>query len=123
MRLGVLIFTSCSEGRGGGDGGFKRVEFSEALLALPLNGNVEDISLSMEVLWRTAKGLLNWLEKETERTKKHTVCHFAHRPDPHRPHRCIYTRWYGRHEIRPSLPPRGERDPSGDKSESNYSSR
>ena len=46
-RLGVLNFTFCSEERGERDGGL-RVEFSEALL---LKGSVEDISLSLGVVW------------------------------------------------------------------------
>jgi len=41
-RLGVLEITFCSELRGGRDGGFERVEFSEALLLT----RVEDIFLS-----------------------------------------------------------------------------
>jgi hypothetical protein len=47
-RLGVLNFTFCSEGRGERGGGFERVEFSEALL---LKGRVEDIFLSLGVVW------------------------------------------------------------------------
>ena len=46
-RLGVLNFTLCSEGRGEGDGGFERVEFSEALL---LKGRIEDVFLSLGVV-------------------------------------------------------------------------
>jgi hypothetical protein len=48
VRLGVLNFTFCSEERGERDGGFERVEFSEALL---LKGRVEDIFLSLGVVW------------------------------------------------------------------------
>lgn len=47
-RLGVLNFTFCSEERGERDGGFERVGFSEALL---LNERVEDITLSLGVVW------------------------------------------------------------------------
>jgi hypothetical protein len=47
-RLGVLNFTFRFEERGETDGGFERVEFSEALL---LKGRVEDISLSLGVVW------------------------------------------------------------------------
>jgi hypothetical protein len=103
--LGVLNFTFFSEERG--EGGFKRVN------ALLLEGTVEDVSLSWGVVW-IVTGLLNGLEKKRSETKKPTVCHFAHR-DPHRPpHRCIYTHWRARHDIRPSLPPQGARDPSED---------
>ena len=48
-RLGVLNFTFCSEGRGGGDDGFNCAEFSEASL---LEGRVEDIFLSLGVVRR-----------------------------------------------------------------------
>jgi len=120
-RLGVLNFTFCSEGRGKLDGGFEGVGFSEASL---LKGRIEDIFLSLGVVWRAVKGLLNGSENETRRTKKPTVDHSVHRPDPHRPlHRCIYTRWCERHGIHPSLLPQGARDPSEDKPGSNCSSR
>jgi hypothetical protein len=45
-RLGALSFTFCSECRER-DGGFERVEFSEALL---LKGRVEDVFLSLGVI-------------------------------------------------------------------------
>jgi hypothetical protein len=48
VRPGVLNFTFCSEERGERDGGFERAEFSEALL---LMGRVEDIFLSLGVVW------------------------------------------------------------------------
>lgn len=47
-RLGVLNITFCSEGREERDGGFERVEFSEALL---LKGRVEDFFISLGVVW------------------------------------------------------------------------
>lgn len=60
-RLGVLNFTFCSEGRGEMDGGFEGVGFSEASL---LKGRIEDIFLSLGVVWRAVKGLLNGSEKK-----------------------------------------------------------
>ena len=47
-RLGVVNFTLCSEVREERDGGFERIEFSEALL---FKGRVEDIFLSLGVVW------------------------------------------------------------------------
>jgi hypothetical protein len=50
VRLGVLNFTFCSEERGEleWDGGFERVESSAALLLVE---RVEDILLSLGVIW------------------------------------------------------------------------
>lgn len=109
-------FTSCS---GGGEDGFKRVDFREAL---PLEGGVNDVSLLSGVVWRAVKGLLNGSVKERNATKKPTVCHFAHLQDPRRPpHHCIYS-WCVRRDIRPTLPPRGARGLFEDKPESNHNS-
>lgn len=104
----MLNFTFFSKERGGGEGGFERVD------ALLLERRAEDVSLSLGVVWRVVTGLVNGLEQKRNATKKPTVCHFALQ-DPRRPpRRCTYIRWCVIHDICPSLPPQGARDPSED---------